>query len=284
MVGRMPELESWDSSAREYDNFEKRWHHYQNVGRGLVDRVNVEPHDKILELACGTGACTLQLANLCVKGEIVAIDQSESMIKIAKENLSSAGYSNATFLRCEVGQLANLLHEKSQFFDLAVCSSAFWQFPDQRQVLNNLHYLLKNYGRFGFSLAEWFTSEESREGIRKIVQSVLAKHGLDTSKLAHSSRFGRQREDYPHLLLESGFRVIKDEKYEFDLPEGARTAWRNIPIFSQLTSRSGAQSDAIPEEVREEIRNEIRRLRNEHQTNQENWKSSWRILVAERTD
>ena len=42
----MPEPDSWDGSAREYDSFEKRWHHYQNVGRGLVNCLNVEPRDK----------------------------------------------------------------------------------------------------------------------------------------------------------------------------------------------------------------------------------------------
>lgn len=280
----MSEPATWDTSAREYDNFEKKWHHYEKIACHLIDCLEVEPHNKILELACGTGACTLLLANLCKQGEIVAIDQSQNMIDIARENLSSAGYSNATFLLGEVRQLANLFHDKSQFFDMAVCNSAFWQFPDQRQVLNNLHYLLKSYGRFGFSLPEWFTSDESRDAYRKIIQEILSRHGIEPSKIAEHSPFGKQRVDYALIIQESGFKVIKDGRHEFEMPEGARTAWRNIPVFSQMPSRIWAQSDVIPEYVREEIRNEIGRLQGQYLTNRENWKSKWRILVAEKSD
>ncbi len=248
--------------------------------RGLVNYLELKPDYKILELACGTGACTALLASLCKQGEIVAIDQSQNMVEVARENLR-AGYSNATFVRGEVGQLSTLFRDKSQFFDVAVCNSAFWHFPDQRQVLNNLHYLLKNYGRFGFSLADWFTSEESREARRKIIQEILSKHGIDTSKLAGRAMFGRERVNYVHLLEASGFKVVKDEHYEFEMSAVARTAWRNIPVFS---SRMGTRSDVIPENVREEIRNEIRRVRGEHQTNEQNWKSEWRMLVAEKLD
>jgi ubiquinone/menaquinone biosynthesis C-methylase UbiE len=277
----MSEPASWDASAREYDSFEKKWHHYENVARKLVDSLEIEPRYNILELACGTGACTMLLANSCKNGEIFAIDQSQNMIDVARQNISNAGYSNVTLMPGEVGQLATLFRSKSQFFDVAACNSAFWHFPDQRQVLNNLHYLLKSYGRFGFSLSEWFASEETREQYRKMVQEILSSHGIDTSRLAGSSS-GRRRVDYAFLIQESGFRVIKDEHYDIEMPEGARTAWREIPRFSRVAS-SIRSSAAVPENVREEIRNEIRRRRDLLLV-QSRWTSRWRILVAEKSD
>jgi ubiquinone/menaquinone biosynthesis C-methylase UbiE len=272
---------SWDTSAHEYNSFEKEWHFYEKVARGLVNTLEPRPDCKILELACGTGACTALLASSCKQGEVVAIDQSQNMVEIARENLSNSGSTNVSFVTGEVGQLANLLREKSQFFDLAVCNSAFWHFPDQRQVLNNLHYLLKNYGRFGFSLSDWYTSEESSEAYRKIIQEVLSKHGIDPSKFAGGAMYGRERVDFVHLLETSGFKVIKDEHYEFEMPSIARAAWMGIPVFA---SRVGKRSDAIPDNVREEIRSEIRKVRGDDETNRETWKSKWRILVAEKLD
>ena len=183
--------------------------------------------------------------------------------------------------RAKLVRLANLFRDKSQFFDVAVCNSAFWHFPDQRQVLNNLHYLLKNYGRFGFNLSDWFTSEELRGAYRKIVQEILSKYGIDPSKLHGQGMFGRERINYVHLLESSGFKVIKDEHYEFEMPRVARTAWRRIPVFS---SRTAILFDVIPENVREEIRREIRRVRSQYETNQQTWKSKWRIVVAEKLD
>ena len=93
--------------------------------------------------------------------------------------------------------------------------------------------------------------------------------------------FGRERIDYVHLLESTGFNVIKDEHYEFEMPRVARTAWRSIPVFS---SRTAILFDVIPENVKDEIRSEIRRVRSEHETNQETWKSKWRMIVAEKLD
>ena len=95
---------SWDTSAGEYDSFEKEWHFYEKIARGLLNSLELKPDSKILELACGTGACTLLLAGVCKTGEIVAMDQSQSMMEIARENLSNSGYTNVSFVPGEVGQ------------------------------------------------------------------------------------------------------------------------------------------------------------------------------------
>jgi SAM-dependent methyltransferase len=92
-------MPSWDDSAPQYDAFEKKWHHYEKIARGLIDRLRLYDTSKVLELASGTGACTRVVAKFTTKGKIIGIDQSEKMLELAKENMIKSGIANVSFFR-----------------------------------------------------------------------------------------------------------------------------------------------------------------------------------------
>lgn len=51
-------------------------------GQSLVDELRAQPHERILDLGCGTGALTARIAGLC--REVVGIDKSRDMIAKAR--------------------------------------------------------------------------------------------------------------------------------------------------------------------------------------------------------
>lgn len=63
-------------------------------GRGLLEFVPQNAKQTILDLGCGTGTLTAQLAELCNK--IVGVDSSQDMIDKAKEE-----FSNIEFKVCD---------------------------------------------------------------------------------------------------------------------------------------------------------------------------------------
>ena len=53
-------------------------------GRGVVELLAPKPGDRILDLGCGTGHLTAQIAD--AGAEVVGIDSSEDMVRVASEN------------------------------------------------------------------------------------------------------------------------------------------------------------------------------------------------------
>jgi ubiquinone/menaquinone biosynthesis C-methylase UbiE len=139
-------LDAWNDSARQYDAFEKRWNFYGAVADAMISQLQIKEDSRVLELACGTGACTLKLANIARSGKVVALDFSEGMLSVARENAAAAGASNVTFVHGDAGDVSRLL--AGQKFDFAVCNSAFWHFPEPEKVLAGLRELLTESGEF----------------------------------------------------------------------------------------------------------------------------------------
>ncbi|GIT56465.1 MAG: hypothetical protein Ct9H300mP17_16240 [Candidatus Nitrosopelagicus sp.] len=92
------------------------------VTKKLLELSKIKKSDTVLDLACGTGLVTKKLIRkVGSKGQIYAIDSSESAIKIAKK--WTGGAKNLHFIRADA--------EKVQFktkFDAITCQYALFFF------------------------------------------------------------------------------------------------------------------------------------------------------------
>jgi ubiquinone/menaquinone biosynthesis C-methylase UbiE len=61
----------------------------------LFDLINIQPHDDVLDLGCGTGHITKQIRER-TDGRIVGIDPSEGMIRVARTMDSKFNLAFAT--------------------------------------------------------------------------------------------------------------------------------------------------------------------------------------------
>ncbi|MBI1810532.1 MAG: methyltransferase domain-containing protein [Nitrospirae bacterium] len=52
-----------------------------DVGRELIKMATVRAEDSILDIGCGTGKLTIELARRTSKGCVIGIDPSEEMLK-----------------------------------------------------------------------------------------------------------------------------------------------------------------------------------------------------------
>jgi trans-aconitate methyltransferase len=266
----------WGDSARGYDSFEKRWHLYSTVAEEIIRNLPIRRDSRILELACGTGACTSVLASRSPDGEIVGLDSSQGMIEVARENMLSAGHTNVRFMRGDAGELSNLLGEEK--FEIAVCNSAFLHFPEKEKVLGGLCDVLTGPRRFGLSLPSWFYGSGSEaDAYRNKVREVLLSNGVRVEKLEEGySKAQSRRVDYPSLMQHAGFALIRDEPFQFDFPPEARREWSSIPVFASRRDERTLNSGLDPQVVAK-IRNELAEWRARIPPRQ----SRWRIITAE---
>ncbi len=145
----------WDDAIGDGNEFQ------QQLIMPTTDRLlDPKPGQSILDIACGNGNYARQLSRKGAK--VTAIDFSEVFIERAKQRTTEKDGSidykiiDAT----DESQLLSLGHEK---FDSAVCSMAMMDMPTIDPLLRALNGLLKQAGRFVFSLPHpCFNSSYSR--------------------------------------------------------------------------------------------------------------------------
>ena len=85
--------------------------------------MKIPPGQKIIDIACGTGAQSFALADK--SNEVVGIDLSESMIRFARRKKDKMKQNNVQFLIADASDLSIF---KYHSFDVAIMSLALHQF------------------------------------------------------------------------------------------------------------------------------------------------------------
>ena len=110
----------------------------------------------ILELACGTGILSVELANLGHK--VTGLDLSQDMIDLANERIDS----DDELLSFEVGDMLDL--GKNELYEVVTCySDSLCYMPNEEAVstvFNNVYQSLKQNGLFLFDVHSIFKMEE----------------------------------------------------------------------------------------------------------------------------
>jgi SAM-dependent methyltransferase len=87
-----------------------RWRTAENSAGYLLPRV--QDGSRILDVGCGPGSITLDLARLAHAGSVVGLDRSESVISEAREAAEQAGLGNVALA---VGDVYALDHDDASF-------------------------------------------------------------------------------------------------------------------------------------------------------------------------
>lgn len=128
----MPSESPWAGwkNAEIYDAFVSEHGVYRALNRRLVELAEVAAARRVLDLACGGGATARAcLEVLPARGELVGVDGSEAMVRVARARVRDPR------ARFEVAPAAAVERVARGPFDRVVSNAAFWQFPDRRAVL-----------------------------------------------------------------------------------------------------------------------------------------------------
>lgn len=122
---------------------------FQPWARELLRRQPPQQGDRILDLACGTGAVTREIASHGTGfAKLAGVDMSADMLAVAATKADEIGIK-AEWFEADAGNLpfpdAN--------FDLAYCQQALQFFPDRVAALRELHRVLARGGRVAFCVS-----------------------------------------------------------------------------------------------------------------------------------
>ena len=87
------------ASASQASSYERGNDIQRLEGIHMIENLGTKKGSTILDLGCGTGGLTRELAQLVgAEGKVVGVDRDEERLKIAREKYS---YSNIEFLKAD---------------------------------------------------------------------------------------------------------------------------------------------------------------------------------------
>lgn len=149
-AGRLEEPQvraMFDRIARVYDRMNSVMTaglHHKWRGRA-VDLAAVGPGDRVVDVACGTGDLSLELARRVGAGEVVGCDFSEQMLELAREKAAREATLQAD-VRFEWANALELPYADSEFAAATVGFGAR-NFSDLEQGLSEMRRVVRPGGK-----------------------------------------------------------------------------------------------------------------------------------------
>ncbi len=132
--------------AHEFDGklYEKASAHQREWGAKLIAELDLRGSERVLDLGCGDGTLTAQIAELVPEGEVVGIDTSQGMIDAARPK----SRENLEFLLRDIDEL-----DFVDRFDVVLSNATLHWVKDHRRLLANVRRALRSGGRIRFNFA-----------------------------------------------------------------------------------------------------------------------------------
>ena len=204
----------WDRTAPKYGQAGPPI--FSISAQRLLELLSLQPGDRLLDVACGTGALAILAAKqVGPSGHVTATDYSPCMVAEAEKEAAKAGLSNIT---CACMEAQNLEFPANSF-DALTCGLALFFFPDMRRALAEMRRVLVPGGELGLSL--WGKGAIVPQW--PILGETIKEYGLQP---VVPNRIAWRPEEIEALLTPAGFSDIEivEERYDFPFRE-ASEAW-----------------------------------------------------------
>lgn len=117
------------------------------LGEAAIARLHPDPGEHVLDIGCGTGTTSLELARLVGgSGHVTGVDVSAPMLEEARRRADGAGLANLSFVVADAGT-----HQfEPRHYDAAFSRMGIMFFAEPVAGFTNLRRALRPGGRLGF--------------------------------------------------------------------------------------------------------------------------------------
>jgi trans-aconitate 2-methyltransferase len=234
-------MEKYSWNAEDYKQHSKG---QQKWARELIARLKLKGTEDILDIGCGDGKVTSEIASYVPTGSVVGIDNSNSMIGLAKKNFPIDKHPNLSFTLMDANSLT--FYEK---FDIVFSNASLHWVKNHRPVLEGLYRSLKPKGRVFLEMGGKGNAEGVVSVLRKLQKNQKWRYYFSDFEFPYGFH---EPQKYNQWLKESGLEPLRVELVPKDMEhEGIsglagwiRTTW--MPF-----------TERIPEDQRDQFINEL---------------------------
>lgn len=213
----------------------------------LVEGLGLPPGSRLLDLGCGPGLLSFDLAAKGYRG--AGLDAAPAMIKLAKRDAAARGASG--LWQYQLADVENLPFRDGSFHG-AICAGVIDYLPTDHSLLREVHRVLKPGGVFILGVTNEHGYTVSLSSIADLVKRSprLTRLASGIRHLAVGGRHGvmsfnfAPRKHRPSAIRDAlgshGFRLEKDEYLQFTLLPAPFCT-----IFSKLLSHADAKLNSL---------------------------------------
>jgi trans-aconitate methyltransferase len=200
----------------------------------LIPKLKLRGSEALLDIGCGDGKITAEVAGCLPEGRAVGVDSSEKMINLARSSFPMKDFPNLSF---QVMDARKLTFQEE--FGVAFSNAALHWIVDQKAVLAGVQRCLKPGGRLLFQMAGKGNAKDVLNIINELVDMDPWKSFF--SKMAFPYGFF-DPEEYNAFLQEAGLVAGRVELFPKDMKHNGaeglagwvRTTW--LPFTDKLPS------------------------------------------------
>jgi trans-aconitate methyltransferase len=140
----MKPLKSYGWDAKDYASNSQNQY---NWAKELIPKLHLTGSESVLDVGCGDGKITVEIARALPKGRVVGVDSSPNMIKLAKASFPQERYPNLCFMQMDAQHLSF-----KEEFDCIFSNAALHWVKNHKSVLAGVCQSLKPSGRLLFQM------------------------------------------------------------------------------------------------------------------------------------
>jgi len=213
-------------------------------GADVVDLLDPNPGERVLDLGCGTGHLTAEIARAVgADGVVLGLDRSGEMVARARE-----AHPDLAFVRADARAFA-----AAEPFDAVFSNAALHWVPDQDAVAARVADHLRPAGRFVAELG-------GSGNVRRVVEAVTdacARRGYEVDHPWYFPAVG----EHATLLERHGFEVtharLFDRPTDLEGGEDGLREWLGMFGDSLLAPLSDEERAAVVAEVEDRLRPDL---------------------------
>ncbi|MGF7119117.1 class I SAM-dependent methyltransferase [Methanobacterium oryzae] len=210
----------------------------------VISKLELKGNEKILDIGCGDGKITAQIARKVPEGSVLGIDSSKEMISLARKTFNSKKYSNLNFILNDAQEL-----DFNNEFDIVFSNAALHWIKDHLSLLEQIKHSLRPSGKILFQMG----GKGNAESILKIADEMINDGKWEKYFEYFEFPYGfYSAEEYKEWLQKVGFNKIRvqliskdmEKNDESEMAGWIRTTW--LPYTQR-----------VPEELQKEFIEEL---------------------------
>ena len=215
-------MQKYDWNAQDY---EKHSLAQQKWARELMVKLNLEGGEDILDLGCGDGKVTAEIAECVPSGSVLGVDNSSSMVELAREKYPATHHPNVSFMLMDA---ANLSFKEE--FDIVFSYAALHWVKDHKPVIQGLYQSLRPGGRILLQMGGKGNADGILAALEELQNSQVWKQYFSDFEFPYGFHGTEQYSDW---LRKSGFDIKRVELIPRDMEQDGesglagwiRTTW-----------------------------------------------------------
>jgi trans-aconitate 2-methyltransferase len=234
----------------------------QSWARELIAKLNLRGDEHVLDVGCGDGKITAEIARHLPDGFIVGADASAEMIAFAKKTFSAEKFPNLKFEVCDARKISPKIFRRK--FDVIFSNAALHWVDDHKTILGGAASVLKPGGRLVISCGGKGNAHDVFLALRP---EMRLKRWCGFFRRMPMPYFFYAPSDYEKWLPKFGFKInslkLTPKDATYDGADGfatwLRTTWipyvQRVPEIVGQASRLSSSSQ--PLEPQQNLREEF---------------------------